>query len=120
VVVLQVTSFSVQRDALCSVELTKRGAYAAPGIFIIGHPAEEGDARSLQGLCGWDGVDGVVEWCAQVHDDDVRGVLLWKRSDLLLWKKASSGKCAVCGESLPSSSPRASTSTMAPRSLLSL
>jgi hypothetical protein len=30
----------------------------------------------------------VVEWCAQVHDSDVRGVLLWERSVLLLWKKA--------------------------------
>jgi hypothetical protein len=30
----------------------------------------------------------VVEWCAQVHDGDVRGVQLWEWSDLLLWKKA--------------------------------
>jgi hypothetical protein len=30
----------------------------------------------------------VVEWCAQVHDGDVRGVLLWEWSNLLLRKKA--------------------------------
>jgi hypothetical protein len=30
----------------------------------------------------------VVEWCTQVHDGDIRGVLLWEWSVLLLWKKA--------------------------------
>jgi hypothetical protein len=25
-----------------------------------------------------DGVDDVVEWCAQIHDGDVQGVLLWE------------------------------------------
>jgi hypothetical protein len=66
----------------------------------------------------------VVEWCAQVHDGDVRGVLLWERSILLLWKKAferrARGGRAGRGESPPSSSPRAITSTMVSRSLLSL
>jgi hypothetical protein len=29
----------------------------------------------------------VVERCVQVHDGDVRGVLLWEWTVLLLWKK---------------------------------
>jgi hypothetical protein len=44
--------------------------------------------RPLQGLRNLDGVDDVVEWCAQVHHGDVRGVLLWERSILFLWRKA--------------------------------
>jgi hypothetical protein len=42
----------------------------------------------LQGLCDLDRVNDVVEWCVQVHDGDVRGVLLWEWSVLLLRKKA--------------------------------
>jgi hypothetical protein len=30
----------------------------------------------------------MVEWCTQIHDGNVRGVLLWEWSILLLWKKA--------------------------------
>jgi hypothetical protein len=60
----QFMSFSGRCGALRSVELMEHGAHAAPGAFIIGHLAEEGDAHPLQGLCGLDGVDGVVEWCA--------------------------------------------------------
>jgi hypothetical protein len=30
----------------------------------------------------------MVEWCTQVHHGDIRGVLLWERSVLLLWRKA--------------------------------
>jgi hypothetical protein len=70
------------------VELAERGAHAASGVFILGHLAEENEARPFQGLRDLDGVNDVVEWCAQVHDGDVRGVLLWERSVLLMWKKA--------------------------------
>jgi hypothetical protein len=70
------------------VELTERGAHAAPGIFILGHLAEEDKAQTFQGHRDLDGVDDVVEWCVQVHNGDVRGILLWERSVLLLWKKA--------------------------------
>jgi hypothetical protein len=84
----QVMSFSGHRSALRVVELTERGAHAALSVYVLGHLAEEDDARLLQGLRNLDGVDDVVEWCAQVHDGDVRGVQLWEWSDLLLWKKA--------------------------------
>jgi hypothetical protein len=43
----QVTSLSDQRSALRGIEIVERGAHAAPGVFIIGHLAEEGDARPL-------------------------------------------------------------------------
>jgi hypothetical protein len=56
---------------MCVIELVERGAHAVPGVFILGHLAEENEARSFQGLCDLDGVDDVVEWCAQVHDGDV-------------------------------------------------
>jgi hypothetical protein len=46
-VVPQFMSLSGQRSALCGIELTERGAHAAPGVFIIDHLAEEGDARPL-------------------------------------------------------------------------
>jgi hypothetical protein len=91
----QVTSFSCQCGALRGIELTEHGAHTASGVFSIGHLAEEVDAHFLEGLCCLDGVDGVVKWCAQVHNGDVRGVLLWERSDLLLWKKAFERR--VCG-----------------------
>jgi hypothetical protein len=80
-------SFFGQRSTLRIVELTERGSHAAPSVFILDHLAEEDDARPLQGLCNLDGVDDVVEWCAQVHDGDVQGVLLWEWSNLLLRKK---------------------------------
>jgi hypothetical protein len=70
------------------IELAERGAHAAPGIFILGCLAEEDETRPFQGLRDLDGVDDVVEWCVQIHDGDVRGVLLWEWSYLLLWKKA--------------------------------
>jgi hypothetical protein len=53
------------------VELAEHGAHAASGVFILGHLAEEDEACPLQGLRDLDGVDDVVEWCAQVHDGDV-------------------------------------------------
>jgi hypothetical protein len=70
------------------VELAERGAHAVMGVFVLGHLDEENAVRPFLGLCDLDGVDDVVEWCAQVHDGDVRGVLLWEQSVLLLWKKA--------------------------------
>jgi hypothetical protein len=65
-----------RRVSMRVVGLAERGAHAAPGVFILGHLAEENEPHSFQGLCDLDGVDDVVEWCAQVHDGDVRGVLL--------------------------------------------
>jgi hypothetical protein len=65
-----------QRDTLRVVELMERGAHAAPGVFILGHLAEEYEACPFQGFRDLDGVDDVVEQCTQVHDGDVRGVLL--------------------------------------------
>jgi hypothetical protein len=70
------------------VELAERGAHAAPGSLLPGHPAEENEARLLQVLCDLGEVDDVVERCAQVHDGDVRGILLWEWSVLLLQRKA--------------------------------
>jgi hypothetical protein len=70
------------------IELAERGARATPDDLILSHLAEKNEACPLQGLRNLDGVDDVVEWCAQIHDGDVRGVLLWEWSILLLWKKA--------------------------------
>jgi hypothetical protein len=70
------------------VELAERGARTVLVDLILSHLAEEYEARPLQGLRNLDGVDDVVEWCAQVHHGDVRGILLWERSVLLLWRKA--------------------------------
>jgi phage head maturation protease len=69
------------------VELVEHGARSTLGVLVLGHLAEENEARPLQGFCNLDGVDDVVEWCAQVHHGDVRGILLWEWSILLLWKK---------------------------------
>jgi hypothetical protein len=70
------------------IELAEHGARTGPVNLILSHLAEEYEVRPLQGLRNLDGVDDMVEWCAQVHHDDVRGVLLWERSVLLLWRKA--------------------------------
>jgi hypothetical protein len=70
------------------VELAEHGAHSVSGVLVLGHLAEENEARPLQGFCNLDGVDDVVEWCTQVHHGDVRGILLWEWSILLLWKKA--------------------------------
>jgi hypothetical protein len=77
----------VRRVSMHVIELVERGAHAAPGDFVFGHLAKKNKACPLQGLCNLDGVDDVIEWCAQVHDGDVQGVLLWEWSVLLLWKK---------------------------------
>jgi hypothetical protein len=70
------------------VELAERGARVAPVGLVLGHLAEEDETRPLQGLGdpGW--VDDAAEGSAQVHHEDVRGILLWEWSILLLWKKA--------------------------------
>jgi hypothetical protein len=70
------------------VELGKRGACVAPVGLVLSHLAEEDETRPLQGLGDPGGVDDAVEGCVQVHHGDVRGILLWERSILLLWKKA--------------------------------
>jgi hypothetical protein len=58
-------------------------------IIIINYtPAIKDEAHPFQGLGDPGEVDDAVEWCAQVHHGDVRGVLLWERSILLPWKKA--------------------------------
>jgi hypothetical protein len=67
-----------RRVSMCIVELTERGARAAPSVFILGHLAEENKAHPFQGLYDLDGVDDMVKWCTQVHDGDVRDVLLWE------------------------------------------
>jgi hypothetical protein len=68
------------------IELAERGARAAPVDLILSHLAEEDEIRPLQGLGDPGGVDDVVERCVQVHDGDVRGVLLWEWS-VLLWQR---------------------------------
>jgi hypothetical protein len=84
----QSMSWLDRRSSMCVVELAERGAHAASGVFILGHLAEEDEARPVQGLGDLDGVDDIIERCAQVHDSDVRGVLLWEWSVQLLQRKA--------------------------------
>jgi hypothetical protein len=69
---------------MCAVELAERGARAAPVGLVLSHLAEEGETRPLQGLGEPGRVDDTVEGSAQVHRGDVRGVLLWEWSVLLL------------------------------------
>jgi hypothetical protein len=66
----------VWRVSMRFVELAERGGHATPSSLFLGRPAEEDEARPFQGLRNLGGVDAAVEWCAQVHDGDVRGVLL--------------------------------------------
>jgi hypothetical protein len=68
---LLATDKLVRRKSMRVVELAERGAHAAPGSLLLGHPAEENEARPLQGLCNPGGVDDAVERCVQVHDGDV-------------------------------------------------
>jgi hypothetical protein len=75
-------------DSMHIIELAKHGARATPVSLILNDLAEEYEARPLQGLRNLDGVDDMVEWCAQVHHGDVQGVLLWEWCALLLWRKA--------------------------------
>jgi hypothetical protein len=60
------------------IQLAERGASAASVDLVLSHLAEEDETRVLQGLGDPGGVDDAVERCEQVHDGDVRGVLLWE------------------------------------------
>jgi hypothetical protein len=84
----RVMSKLVWCTSLRVVELAEHGARSTLGVLVLGHLAEENEACPLQGLGDPGRVDDAVEWCAQVHQGDVRGVLLWEWSVLLLWKKA--------------------------------
>jgi hypothetical protein len=77
-----------QHNSMRVIELAERDAHVASGVFILGHLAEEDEARPLQGLGDLDGVDDMIEQCMQVHDGDVQTVLLWKWGILLLQRKA--------------------------------
>jgi hypothetical protein len=70
------------------VELAERGARVAPVGLVLSRLAEEDETRPLQCLGDPGGFDDAAEGCAQVHHEDVQGILLWERSILLLWKKA--------------------------------
>jgi hypothetical protein len=70
------------------ITLAERGACAAPVGLVLSYLAEEDETCPLQGLGDPGGVNDAADGCAQVHHRDVRGVLLWERSILLLWKKA--------------------------------
>jgi hypothetical protein len=59
----------------------------APVGLVLSHLAEEDETHLLQGLGDPGGIDA-AEGSAQVHHGDVRGVLLWEWSILLLWRKA--------------------------------
>jgi hypothetical protein len=85
---LQVMSKLNRHASMRIMELAEHGAHLPLGVLVLGHLAEENEARPLQGFCNLDGVDDVVEWCEQVHHGGIRGILLWERSVLLLWKKA--------------------------------
>jgi hypothetical protein len=85
--VSRVTNFSGQHGTLRDIELIEHGVHTASGVIDVHRLSREGGASLLQVLGGPDGVDGLVEWCMQVHDSDVRGVLLWEWSNLLQWKK---------------------------------
>jgi hypothetical protein len=67
-----------RRVSMRVIELAEHGSRSALGVLVLGHHAEENEARPLQGFYNLDGVNSVVEWCAQVHHSDVRGVLLWE------------------------------------------
>jgi hypothetical protein len=54
----------VQCVSMRVVELAERGAHTTPDSLLLGRPAEEDEARPLQGLCYPGGVDDVVERCA--------------------------------------------------------
>jgi hypothetical protein len=70
------------------VELAECGARTAPVGLVLSYLAEEDETCPLQGLGDPGRVDDAAEGCAQVHHEDVWGVLLWERSILLLWRKA--------------------------------
>jgi hypothetical protein len=60
-----------RRVSMRVVELVERGAHATLDSLLLGRPAEENEARPLQGLHNPGRVDDVVERCTQVHDGDI-------------------------------------------------
>jgi hypothetical protein len=87
-----------RRISMCVVELAERGARVAPIDLVLSHLAEEDETRPLQGLGDPGGVDDAVKRCAQVHDGDIRGVLLWDWTVLLRRRKAFERR--ACGARL--------------------
>jgi hypothetical protein len=71
-----------------TIELIERGVRVTPVGLVLSHLAEEDETRLLQGLGDPGRVNDVAEGSMQVHHGDIRGVLLWEWSILLLWKKA--------------------------------
>jgi hypothetical protein len=53
-----------RRNSMRVVELAEHDAYAASGVFMLGHLAEEDEARPLQGLGDLDRVNDMIERCA--------------------------------------------------------
>jgi hypothetical protein len=53
-----------RRASLRVVELAEHGAHSMLGVLVLGHLAEENEARPLQGLGDPGRVDDAVEWCA--------------------------------------------------------
>jgi hypothetical protein len=76
-VVSRVTNFFGQHGTLRGRELTEYGVHTSSGVVDVHRLSQEGGAIPLQVLGGPDGADGLVEWCMQVDDSDVQGVLLW-------------------------------------------
>jgi hypothetical protein len=73
---LLATNKLVWRVSTRVVELMERGAHATPDGLLLGRPAKENEAHPLQGLRNLGRVDDAVKRCVQVHDGDIRGVLL--------------------------------------------
>jgi hypothetical protein len=67
----QVMSKLNRRASMRIIDIAEHGARSTLGVLVLGHLAEENEARPLQGFCNLDGVDDVVEWCTQVHHGDV-------------------------------------------------
>jgi hypothetical protein len=52
-----------RRASLRVVELAEHGAHSVLGVLVLGHLAEENEARPLQGLGDLGGVNDAVDWC---------------------------------------------------------
>jgi hypothetical protein len=110
----------VGRISMCVIELAEHGAHAAPGDFVLGHLAEKNKARSSRASATW---TGSMTWSSGARrSTTVMSEASCSGSGVFCsyGRRCLSGERAERGESPPSSSPRAITSTMAPRSLLSL
>jgi hypothetical protein len=59
----QVMSKLNRRASMRIIDIAEHGARSTLGVLVLGHLAEENEARPLQGFCNLDGVDDVVEWC---------------------------------------------------------